>query len=81
MVRIESTQPRKQRKARYNAPAHLRGKFLSAPLSPELRTQYKKRTSQCQPEGQQYHPHNLTCNLSIYALTSHNYASFLVMKG
>jgi large subunit ribosomal protein L24 len=44
MVRIESTQPRKQRKARYNAPAHLRGKFLSAPLSPELRTQYKKRT-------------------------------------
>ncbi|MDD1710499.1 MAG: 50S ribosomal protein L24 [Methanoregulaceae archaeon] len=44
MVRIESIQPRKQRKARYNAPAHLRGKFLSAPLAPELRTQYKKRT-------------------------------------
>jgi large subunit ribosomal protein L24 len=44
MVRIESIQPRKQRKARYNAPAHLRGKFLGAPLSPELRTQYKKRT-------------------------------------
>ena len=44
MVRIESKQPRKQRKARYNAPAHLRGKFISAPLSPALRTQYKKRT-------------------------------------
>jgi large subunit ribosomal protein L24 len=44
MVRIESKQPRKQRKARYNAPAHLRGKFISAPLSPALRTQYKRRT-------------------------------------
>ncbi len=44
MVRIESIQPRKQRKARYNAPAHLRGKFLSAPLSPALRTEYKRRT-------------------------------------
>jgi large subunit ribosomal protein L24 len=44
MVRIVSKQPRKQRKARYNAPAHLRGKFLSAPLSPELRKQYNTRS-------------------------------------
>ena len=28
-----SIQPRKQRKARYNAPAHARGKYLSASLS------------------------------------------------
>ena len=34
-----SIQPRKQRKARYNAPAHARGKYLSAPLSKELREQ------------------------------------------
>ncbi|WP_458454796.1 50S ribosomal protein L24 [Methanobrevibacter sp.] len=32
-----SIQPRKQRKARYNAPAHARGKYLSASLSKELR--------------------------------------------
>jgi large subunit ribosomal protein L24 len=44
MVRIESIQPRKQRKARYNAPAHLRGKFLSAPLSPDLRKEYRIRS-------------------------------------
>ena len=31
-----SIQPRKQRKARYNAPAHTRGKYLSASLSKEL---------------------------------------------
>ena len=43
MVRIASKQPRKQRKARYNAPLHSRGKFLSAPLSPELRTKYGTR--------------------------------------
>lgn len=45
MVRIESIQPRKQRKARYNAPAHLRGKFLSAPLSPDLRKEYRIRSA------------------------------------
>jgi large subunit ribosomal protein L24 len=45
MVRLESKQPRKQRKIRYNAPAHLRGKFLSAPLSTELRKQYNTRTT------------------------------------
>lgn len=32
-----SKQPRKQRKALYNAPAHKRGKHLSATLSKELR--------------------------------------------
>ena len=32
-----SIQPRKQRKARYNAPAHARGKYLSASLSKDLR--------------------------------------------
>ncbi len=45
MVRIESKHPGKQRKARYNAPSHLRSKLLSAPLSPELRSQYKKRSA------------------------------------
>lgn len=44
MVRIISSQPRKQRKARYQADAHERGSFLSAPLSKELRGQYKKRS-------------------------------------
>ena len=37
-----SIQPRKQRKARYNAPAHARGKYLSASLSPELREKIGK---------------------------------------
>ena len=32
-----SKQPRKQRKALYNAPAHARGKYLSASLSKDLR--------------------------------------------
>jgi large subunit ribosomal protein L24 len=44
MVRIESEQPRKQRKALYNAPAHARAKFLNAPLSEALKEQYKKKT-------------------------------------
>jgi large subunit ribosomal protein L24 len=39
-----STQPRKQRKARYQAPLHLRTKLLGAPLSPELREKYSRRT-------------------------------------
>ncbi|HOI58159.1 MULTISPECIES: 50S ribosomal protein L24 [unclassified Methanoculleus] len=43
MVRIVSKQPRKQRKARYNAPNHTRGRFLSAPLAPELRGKYNTR--------------------------------------
>jgi large subunit ribosomal protein L24 len=44
MVRIQSTQPRKQRKGRYNAPLHQKGKFLSAPLSAELQSQYDRRS-------------------------------------
>src|SRR4030043_157199 len=34
---VSSSQPRKQRKYRYNAPLHARRKFLSAHLSKELR--------------------------------------------
>lgn len=44
MVRIASKQPRKQRKARYNAPMHQRSRFLSAPLSVALRGEYKTRS-------------------------------------
>ncbi len=43
MVRIASSQPRKQRKARYSASLHVRGKFLNAPLSKELREKYNTR--------------------------------------
>ena len=35
-----SGQPRKQRRAYFNAPLHIRRKFLTAPLSRELRRQY-----------------------------------------
>ncbi|MBI2665587.1 50S ribosomal protein L24 [Candidatus Woesearchaeota archaeon] len=35
-----STQPRKQRKYRYNAPLHVRQKLISSHLSPELRKKY-----------------------------------------
>ena len=38
-----STQPRKQRKYRYNAPLHVKNKFMSSHLSKELKTKYKKR--------------------------------------
>jgi large subunit ribosomal protein L24 len=38
-----SKQPRKQRKYRYNAPLHIKSKFLSAHLSKQLREKYKKR--------------------------------------
>lgn len=41
---MKSKQPRKQRKARYNAPFHIRHKFMSAPLSEELRDKYEKRS-------------------------------------
>ncbi|HVP95365.1 MAG TPA: 50S ribosomal protein L24 [Methanoregulaceae archaeon] len=44
MVRILSSQPRKQRKARYQAVAHERGSFLSAPLSKTLRGEYRRRS-------------------------------------
>lgn len=40
---VESVQPRKQRKYRYNAPLHTRHKFLSANLSKELRKKYGMR--------------------------------------
>ncbi len=39
-----SRQPRKQRKALYNAPLHVRQKLMGAPLSPELREKYGVRT-------------------------------------
>ncbi len=39
-----SKKPGKQRKALYTAPLHKRHKFLSAPLSEELRKEYKKRS-------------------------------------
>ncbi len=39
-----SVQPRKQRKYRYNAPLHLKHKFLSAHLSKELRQKFGKRS-------------------------------------
>ena len=39
-----SKQPRKQRKALYNAPAHARGKHLSAALSKDLREKLGKRS-------------------------------------
>ena len=39
-----SKQPRKQRKALYNAPAHTRVKQLSASLSKDLRAKLGKRT-------------------------------------
>jgi len=40
---IGSSQPRKQRKYRYNAPLHLRHKMISANLSKEIRKKYGKR--------------------------------------
>ncbi|GAB6147835.1 hypothetical protein JCM10135_03760 [Stetteria hydrogenophila] len=39
-----SRQPRKQRKAYFNAPLHVRQKLMSAPLSPELREKYGVRS-------------------------------------
>ena len=37
MALTKSSQPRKQRKAFFNAPLHIRQKFMTASLSPELR--------------------------------------------
>ncbi|MBI2545576.1 50S ribosomal protein L24 [Candidatus Woesearchaeota archaeon] len=42
---IESSQRRKQRKYRYNAPLHLKRKFMAAHLSKELRKKYSKRSA------------------------------------
>lgn len=39
-----SQAPRKQRKYRYNAPAHVRGKFLNATLSTSLYEKHKQRS-------------------------------------
>ncbi|MCK5659905.1 MAG: 50S ribosomal protein L24 [Methanosarcinales archaeon] len=39
-----TAQPRKQRKLRYNAPLHLRMKYLGAPLSKELREEHNRRS-------------------------------------
>ena len=44
MVRLVSKQPRKQRKARYTAPSHIRTKYLNAPLSDALKEKYKIKT-------------------------------------
>jgi len=44
MVRIESEQPRKQRKARYQAPSHVKTKYLNAPLSAALKEKYRVKT-------------------------------------
>lgn len=41
---IQSSKPRKQRKALYNAPLHMRQKLVSAHLSRELRAQTGKRS-------------------------------------
>ncbi|MBI2147015.1 50S ribosomal protein L24 [Candidatus Woesearchaeota archaeon] len=41
---IASTQPRKQRKYRYNAPLHTLRKHLGCHLSKELRAKYKTRS-------------------------------------
>jgi large subunit ribosomal protein L24 len=42
MVLTKSKQPRKQRKALYNAPLHLRNRLMSAMLSKELKEKYNK---------------------------------------
>ena len=40
-----STQPRKQRKFRFNAPLHIKGKFMRAPLSKELSKKYEMKNT------------------------------------
>ncbi|MBW2996076.1 50S ribosomal protein L24 [Candidatus Woesearchaeota archaeon] len=40
-----SKKPGKQRKYRYNAPLHIKNKFLSVHLSKELREKHKKRNT------------------------------------
>ncbi len=39
----ESTQPRRQRKYRYNAPIHIKRKFLSVNLTKDLRVEFGTR--------------------------------------
>jgi len=43
---ISSKQPRKQRKYRENAPLHIKSKFLTAPLSKELKQKHGKNSIQ-----------------------------------
>jgi large subunit ribosomal protein L24 len=43
---VASKQPRKQRKYRYNAPLHVRQKFVSAHLSEALRNRFGRRSLQ-----------------------------------
>ncbi|MEM2925259.1 MAG: 50S ribosomal protein L24 [Methanocellales archaeon] len=45
-MKTKSSQPRKQRRARYKAPLHKRKKYLRATLSPSLREKYGKRSAQ-----------------------------------
>lgn len=45
-----SIQPRKQRKYRYDAPLHIRKKFVHAHLTKELRDKYKIRNIQLRKE-------------------------------
>ncbi|MBD3209318.1 50S ribosomal protein L24 [Candidatus Woesearchaeota archaeon] len=40
-----SVQPRKQRKYQYNAPYHVKGRFLAVHLSPALRKQHATRAA------------------------------------
>jgi large subunit ribosomal protein L24 len=40
---VSSTRPAKQRKYRYNAPLHIKHKFLSVHLSKELKAKYGRR--------------------------------------
>lgn len=42
--RTTSKKPRKQRFALFNAPLHVRHKFMAAPLSPKLREEYGFRS-------------------------------------
>lgn len=42
---VTSKQPRKQRKARYNAPLHMRQKFMGARLSSDLTVKYNTRSA------------------------------------
>ena len=41
---VKSKKPRKQRKYRYNAPLHIKQRFVGAHLSKELRKKYNKRS-------------------------------------
>jgi large subunit ribosomal protein L24 len=43
---MKSTQPRKQRKARFTAPLHIRQKYMHSILSKELRAELKRRNAQ-----------------------------------